>query len=122
MLNRDRAEGITFVRVSGLLLSLKCAIMEIGRAALAVALPNLKEGRAVYMNLQNQRLSAGLTQKKLSELSGVTLRVIQQYECGQRNVDGGGLEILCRLAIAIGCNLVDILESEDLKELVRKCT
>ncbi len=71
------------------------------------------------MTLQVQRKKAGLSQSKLSEASGVNLRTIQQYENGQRNIDGARLEILCNLAAAMGCTLYDVLESDDLKKKLK---
>lgn len=71
------------------------------------------------MTLQDQRKQAGLSQSKLAEASGIKLRTIQQYENGQRNIDGGRLEILCSLAAALGCTLFDILESDDLKDKLK---
>lgn len=71
------------------------------------------------MKLKEQRLKAGLSQSQLANESGVKLRTIQQYECGQRCVDGARLEILCALANAIGCTVFDILESDELIEQLK---
>lgn len=71
------------------------------------------------MTLQEKRKEAGLSQSKLAEASGVKLRTIQQYENGQRNIDGGRLDILCSLAAAMDCTLFDILQSEDLKKKLK---
>lgn len=71
------------------------------------------------MTLQEQRKKAGLSQSKLAEASGVKLRTIQQYENGQRNIDGGRLDILCSLAATMNCTLFDILESDDLKKKLK---
>lgn len=72
------------------------------------------------MNLQKIRKSKKMTQKQLSELSGIPLRTLQIYEIGQRNIDGAGLDILCALALALDVHIPDILESEQLKEAFRK--
>ena len=72
------------------------------------------------MNLQKIRKSKKMTQKRLSELSGIPLRTIQIYEIGQRNIDGAGLDILCALALALNVQIPDILESEELKEAFKK--
>ena len=74
------------------------------------------------MSLQSARLKAGYSQHKLAAASGVNVRNIQQYEIGTRNIDGASLETLCKLATTIGCTLFDLLEDEQLKELLRKCT
>ena len=72
------------------------------------------------MNLQKIRKLKKMTQKQLSELSGIPLRTIQIYEIGQRNIDGAGLDTLCALALALDVRIPDILESEQLKEAFRK--
>lgn len=71
------------------------------------------------MALQEQRKQAGMSQTRLAAASGVKLRTIQQYENGQRSIDGARLDILCSLAAALGCTIFDILESEDLKDKLR---
>ena len=58
------------------------------------------------MKLQEIRKSKKLTQKQLSELSGVPLRTIQIYEIGQRNIDGAGLDVLCALALALDVHIL----------------
>lgn len=74
------------------------------------------------MKMQDQRLKAGLSQSQLAKASGISLRTIQMYECGQRNIDGAGLEMLCALAAGIGCQIFDILESEKLIEQLKNVT
>ena len=74
------------------------------------------------MKLKEQRLKAGLSQSQLANASGVKLRTIQQYECGQRSLNGAGLDILCSLALAIGCTVFDILESDELIEKLKNTT
>ena len=64
------------------------------------------------------RLSKGLTQKALSERSGVNLRTIQDYESnGGQVIDKANLRTLLNLAKALGCNIKDILEDVELVEL-----
>ena len=63
------------------------------------------------MKLQELRKNKGLSQSQLSKLSGVPLRTIQQWECGQRDIDGAALERLCDLATALDCKIYDIVES-----------
>ena len=74
------------------------------------------------MKLQELRKNKNLSQSQLAELSGVKLRMIQQYEIGARSIDGAKLETLCSLAVALGVNLWDILDSEELAEKVKRCT
>ena len=69
------------------------------------------------MKLQELRKNKNLSQSQLADLSGVKLRMIQQYEIGARNIDGAKLETLCSLALALDCKVYDLLES---KELINK--
>ena len=71
-------------------------------------------------SLKEERLKAGLSQGKLAVASGVRANMIQKYEIGYRSIDGASLDTLCKLAIACGCTIPDILESEELKLLVKK--
>ena len=47
----------------------------------------LEKCRTRETNLQHLRKLAGLTQKQLSELSGVNLRTLQQYETGAKDIN-----------------------------------
>lgn len=66
--------------------------------------------------LQKARIKKKLSQKQLSVISGVKLRTIQCYEQGTRDIDSGGLEILCSLCLALDCKIEDILEDSTLIE------
>ena len=72
------------------------------------------------MTLQERRKKKGLTQKELAEMSGISKKTIQHYEAGFRDLDGAKLETISRLAIALGCHIPDILNSDDLKKLYNK--
>lgn len=68
--------------------------------------------------LKIMRTGAGLSQRQLSELSGVNLRTIQDYESnGGQVIDKANLRSLLNLAKALGCNIKDILEDVELVEL-----
>ena len=74
------------------------------------------------MSLQSARIKAGFSQRSLADASGVNIRNIQQYEIGARNINGASLDTLCKLASTIGCTLYEILESDELKELLKQVT
>ena len=74
------------------------------------------------MKLQELRKNKGLSQSQLAKLSGVPLRTIQQWECGQRDIDGAALNRLCDLAITLDCKLYDIVESPSLIDKLLKTT
>ena len=74
------------------------------------------------MALQEERLKAGFSQKTLADASGVKKRLIQVYEIGQRDVNQASLDTLCKLAIAMGCKISDIITDEEVIEMLKKCT
>lgn len=61
-------------------------------------------------NLHNLRKQAGLTQKKLSELAGVNLRTLQQYETGAKDINRASGKTINDLASALRCNFNDVME------------
>ena len=60
--------------------------------------------------LAKYRKLCNLTQKKLSELSGVSLRMIQLYEQRQNDLSKASVDVVINLANVLGC---------DVKELIR---
>lgn len=63
-------------------------------------------------NLKNHRKACGLTQRELSERSGVNQRMIQNYEQGVRDINGVAGITLYKLSAALGCRMEDLLEME----------
>lgn len=70
--------------------------------------------------LQEKRTASGLTRQKLSELSGVNVRLIERYEQGERDINGAKLKTLLRLCTALGCELRDIVDDEETVDLLSK--
>ena len=71
--------------------------------------------------LKAVRISKGLTQKALSERSGVNLRTIQDYESnGGQLVDRANLRTLLNISKVLCCNIKDILEDVGLVELYKE--
>jgi transcriptional regulator with XRE-family HTH domain len=67
--------------------------------------------RADYKtNLQYRRALSGLSQSKLAEASGVSLRSIQEYEQGRKPINGVAGLTLYKLAKALGVMIEDLLE------------
>ena len=60
--------------------------------------------------LQKIRKARGLTQKELSELSGVSLRMIQLYEQRQNEINQASGQAINNLARALCCNFYEIME------------
>lgn len=65
------------------------------------------------MNLKRLRSEAGISQSKLSELSGVNLQMIQKYEQGVKDINKAQGETLYKLAQALNCNVENLLNIEE---------
>ena len=61
-------------------------------------------------NLKIRRKALGLSQKELSEISGIPLRTIQQYEQRQKSINKAQAEYLILLSRALCCKVDDIIE------------
>ena len=61
-------------------------------------------------NLKRIRKESKITQAKLSELSGVNLRMIQDYEQGRKPINGAAAITVHRLATALGVTVEELLE------------
>ncbi len=60
--------------------------------------------------LARLRAYAGLTQKALGEKSGVSKRMIEQYEQGKKNLNHASAETVYKLSQALGCRMEDLVE------------
>ena len=67
-------------------------------------------GKALPTRLQARRKKCNLTQRKLSEVSGVNLRAIQQYEGRSKDINKAAGATLRSLARALSCRIEDLLE------------
>lgn len=70
------------------------------------------------MSLKIVRKSRNMSQSKLAETSGVKVRTIQHYEQGSKNINHAKLETLIKLAIALDCRVLDILDDPELIKLI----
>lgn len=64
-------------------------------------------------SLKIMRHYAGMSQKELSELSGVPLRTIQQYEQRQKNINKAQVEYLVKLSQTLCCEITEIMEKTE---------
>ena len=71
---------------------------------------SILERKNLPTKLQTVRKAVGLTQKELSEKSGVTLRMIQQYEQRAKVINKATASNLFALAQVLGCKAEDLLE------------
>ena len=60
-------------------------------------------------NLKKIRNENKLSQSQLAELSGVSLRMIQKYEIGDRDINNASAITVFKLAQALKVNVEDLL-------------
>ncbi len=60
--------------------------------------------------LSKIRTSRGFTQRRLSEASGVTLRMIQLYEQRRNDINKAQVSVVISLANALGCRVEDLID------------
>ena len=71
---------------------------------------SILERKNLPTKLQTVRKAVGLSQKELSEKSGVTLRMIQQYEQRAKDINKATASNLFALAGTLDCKAEDLLE------------
>lgn len=64
-------------------------------------------------NLKEIRKIKGMSQKELSERSGVNIRLIQDYEQGHKPINNAKAISVYKLSEALRCNVWEILELDD---------
>ena len=65
------------------------------------------------------RTGKKLSQRELAEKSGVSLRTLQHYEIGDRDINGASLEALLKLSDVLEIKFYELLD-DDLQEKVIK--
>lgn len=67
--------------------------------------------KVMYKNekLQNMRMKANMSQSQLASKAEISVRVLQDYERGVRDINGAKLITLLKICNALKCNLQDIL-------------
>nr|DAR46620.1 MAG TPA: Helix-turn-helix XRE-family like protein [Caudoviricetes sp.] len=68
--------------------------------------------------LQNARQTAGMSQSQLARAAGISVRVLQDYERGARDISGAKLATLLKLCNALHCELRDIIADPETIELL----
>lgn len=63
--------------------------------------------------LKEIRTSKNMTQRELSEVSGVNLRILQHYEQGFKDINKAQAITVYNLAQALNCSVEDLLELSD---------
>lgn len=62
-------------------------------------------------NIKKMRLAVGLSQSKLAEKSGVSIKTIQNWESERRTPRD--VYELYKLSVALGCAIEDLIEFEE---------
>ena len=70
--------------------------------------------------LKQTRESRGISQADLAESSGITVRMIQNYEQGQNDLNGAKLATLLKICNALDCDLSAIITDPDTLDLLEK--
>ena len=67
--------------------------------------------KIAYRNekLQAARLAADMSQSQLAAAAGISVRILQDYERGARDINGAKLTTLLKICNALECSLRDIL-------------
>lgn len=79
-----------------------------------VYMPGLELVREDFKTaLEFWRQSKRYTQKKLAEKSGVSIRMIQHYEQGVKDINKAQAITVYKLAEALGCYTEDLLDIEE---------
>lgn len=63
--------------------------------------------------LQDMRKSRGMSQSQLAELSEISIRMIQYYEQGVRDINKAQGITLRKLANVLSCAMEDLMEDEN---------
>ena len=61
-------------------------------------------------NLKHYREQAGLSQSQLAKVSGVNVRMIQNYEQGYKDINKASVITVYKLAKALNINTEDLIE------------
>lgn len=76
-----------------------------------IYMPGLKLERSDFKtNLAFIRNDKRITQSALAERSGVSVRMIQHYEQGVKDINAAAALTVSKLAQALGCSVEDLLE------------
>lgn len=65
--------------------------------------------------MKKMRLSAGLKQKEVAALTGINTKTICQYEMDPAKINKASIESVSKIADALGCEIMDIIEPKYLR-------
>ena len=73
---------------------------------------NWKREQGTVSNLQKMRIKRGMTQAELAKRAGISTAVLARYEIKDRNINRASVSTVIRLAGALHCEIMDIIENE----------
>lgn len=62
--------------------------------------------------LKQIRQSKDMTQKNLAEATGISLRTLQHYEQGSKDLNMAAAITVLHIARALGCSIEDLIDQE----------
>ena len=69
-------------------------------------------------SLKYMREAAGYSQSQLAAASGVSLRMIQHYEQGDKSINKASVITVLKLAEALDCDVYDIIDPRTKDEMI----
>ncbi len=93
------------------LLDMYSTLHEASEDKFVEALNKRIDNKKLPTSLQAIRKAAGYSQANLADKSGVSLRMIQQYEQRVKDINKASAESLVALSKTLGCRVEDLLES-----------
>ncbi len=69
--------------------------------------------------MQELRKKRQLSQSQLAEATGISVRMIQKYEQGEKDLNGAKLETILRICAALDCKMIDILNDPITVQLLK---
>lgn len=70
--------------------------------------------------LKQIRESTGRSQSQFAQDVGISKRVYQNYEQGQRRIDGAKIDTLLKISIAAKCRISDIIDDTQLAKSLKE--
>lgn len=60
--------------------------------------------------LKRRRINAGLKQRELAEAADISIKTLQDYEGGRKDINGAAAATVKRIARALGCMVEDLID------------
>lgn len=73
----------------------------------------------MHTKLKEIRMKRGLTQNRLSHISGVNKRTLEQYESARRDISGANIKTLAHIALVLNVKIWEIIDDEETAKLVK---